>query len=115
MEYRDLVKDPTTKKVWTRSMANELGRLANGVGTRMKTGTETIKFIKKSQVPQGKTVTYARIVAELRPQKAEPERVRITVGGNLIDYPGDKSTPTTEITTIKMHLKPTKHTKLQPL
>ena len=85
-------------------MVNEFGQLAKGVGTRTKTGTETIEFIKKSQVPQGKTVTYARVVAELRPQKSEPERVRITVGGNLIDYPGDKRTPTTEITTIKMHL-----------
>ena len=53
---------------------------------------------------QGKTVAYARVVAKLRPQKSELERVRITVGGNLIDYPVDKSTPTTEITTIKMHL-----------
>ena len=55
-------------------------------------------------MPQGKTVTYAQFVAKLRPQKPEPERVRITVGGNLIDCPGDKRTPTTEITTIKMHL-----------
>ena len=53
---------------------------------------------------QGKKVTYGQVVAELRPQKAEPERVRITVGENLIDYPGDKLTPTTEITTIKMHI-----------
>ena len=43
-------------------------------------------------------------MAELRPQKAEPELVRITVGGNSIDYPGEKRTPTTEITTIKIRL-----------
>ena len=47
-------------------MVNEFGQLAKGVGTRTKTGTETIEFIKKSSVPQGKTVTYARVVAELR-------------------------------------------------
>ena len=43
-------------------------------------------------------------MAKLIPQKAELERVKITVGGNLIDYPGDKRTPTTEITTIRVHL-----------
>ena len=85
-------------------MVNEFGRLSKGVGTIMKIGTKTIEFIKKSQVTQGKIVTYALIVAKLRPQKAEPESVKISVGGNLIDYPGDKLTPTIEITTIKIHL-----------
>ena len=42
-------------------------------------------------------------MTELRPQKAGPECVRITVGGDLIDYPGDKHNPTTEITTIKIY------------
>ena len=37
MEYRDLIKDPITKVVWTQSMANEFRRLAKGVGTRVKT------------------------------------------------------------------------------
>ena len=85
-------------------MANDFRRLAKGVGTRMKTGTETIEFIKKSQVPQGKTVTYAQVVAKLIPQKEETDRVRITVGVNLINYPGKKITPTTEIKTIKIQL-----------
>ena len=70
----------------------------------MKTGTEKIEFIKKSQVPQGKKVTNPRFVAKLRPQKEKPECVRITVGGNLIAYLGDKRTQTTEITTTKMQL-----------
>ena len=59
MEYLNLIKDSTTKIVWTRSMVNEFGRLAKCVGTIIKTGTETTEFIKKSQVPQGKTVTYS--------------------------------------------------------
>ena len=103
-EYHDIYKDLATKIVWTPSMANELGGLAKDDGTRMKTGTEEKEFIKKSQVPQGKTVPYTRVVTKLGPQKSEPERVRIKVCGNLINYPGGKCTPTTEITTIKMHL-----------
>ena len=72
-------------------MANEFRRLEKGVRTRMKMGTETIESIKKSQVPQGKTVTYAQVVAKLRPQKSDIECVRITVGGNLIDYSGENA------------------------
>ena len=90
-EYKQLSKDPATSKLWTRSFANELGRLAQGVGDRLK-GTNTCFFIPKSAVPNGRTVTYGRIVVSLRPQKAEVERTRLTVGGNLIDYPGDVST-----------------------
>ena len=39
LEYWDLIKDPKTKAMWDRSFANELGWLAQGVGTREK-GTE---------------------------------------------------------------------------
>ena len=70
IEYRDLIKNPKTKIFWTQIMANEFGRLAKGVKTIIKTGTETIEFIKKPQVTHDKTVTYAQVVAELRPQKA---------------------------------------------
>jgi hypothetical protein len=100
MEYRQLIKDPATKEAWNRSSANEFGRLAQGVGGRV-TGTDTIKFIVKSQVPEGRTVTYARFVCTIREQKAEPERTRLTVGGNLINYPGDTSAPTADLTTFK--------------
>ena len=31
MEYRDLMKHPTMKKIWIQSFANEFGRLAQGI------------------------------------------------------------------------------------
>jgi hypothetical protein len=52
----------------------------------------TCRWIKKSQVPKGKRVTYARTVVAVRPEKEEITGVRITVGGNLLDYLGEKST-----------------------
>jgi len=33
------------------------------------------------------TVTYAKIVLDYQPQKKDPNRVRITVGGGLLKYP----------------------------
>jgi hypothetical protein len=100
MEYRALINDPTTQKDWLHSAANEFGRCAQGVGNRIK-GTNTITFIPKHEVPADRKVTYARFVCTLRPQKTEVRRTRLTVGGNLIDYPGDTSAPTADITTAK--------------
>ena len=101
MEYRHLIQDPEYKWVWTKSFANELGRLAQGVGNRIE-GTNTITFIAYTDVPDDRVCTYGRIVCELRPQKEEKECTRLTVGGNLIDYPGDTSTETTNLLMAKL-------------
>jgi hypothetical protein len=42
-----------------------------------------------------------------RPQKTKPNHTRLTVGGNLIDYPGDVSTPTADTTTAKLVINST--------
>jgi hypothetical protein len=97
--YHDLLKMPAWKNLITTSSANEFGRLTQGI--RDIKGTETMKWIKVSQVPSGCTATYARFVCDYRPQKAEPYRTRITVGGDKIDYPGDVSTRTADLLTSK--------------
>jgi hypothetical protein len=101
IEYRDLVKDDETRPTWTRSFTNKLGRLAQGVGGRYK-GTETIHFILVHKMPASRLATYGRIVVNLRPQKKETELTGLTVGGNLIDYPGNVSAKTTDKTTAKL-------------
>ena len=68
----------------------------------MTSGTNTIFFIPKYKVPAGRTVTYGRIVAEIRPQKAETHRTRLTVGDNLINFPGDVTTPTADLINSKL-------------
>jgi hypothetical protein len=68
----------------------------------MPTGTDTIHFIKREQVPSERKVTYGRIVATIRPQKSETHRVRPTAGGNRINYPGDVSISTADMTTAKI-------------
>ena len=67
----------------------------------MPSGTNTIKFIAKTAVPYGRTVTYGNMVCDIRPQKKETHRVRLTVGGDKVEYPGDVSTPTSDLTTAK--------------
>ena len=102
LEYRHLIKREKYKEKAERSFENELGRLAQGVGGHEK-GTNTIFFIPHKKFPETrqKDVTYGRICVNWRPQKAEPLRTRLTVGGNLIDFPGDVGTPTADITTAK--------------
>ena len=51
LEYRRLLKHPRFKEVWTKSAADEFGRLANGIGGQIK-GTNIIEFIHKHEVPQ---------------------------------------------------------------
>jgi len=46
-------------------------------------------------------------VCEVRPQKADPNRTRITIGGNHICYPGDTGTKTGSIETVKLLLNST--------
>ena len=36
--------------------------------------------------------------------KTETHRTRLTAGGDLIDYPGEVSTPTSDLTTMKLHI-----------
>ena len=49
-----------------------------------------------------KFFTYANPVVDYRPQKEDPHRIRITAGGNLINYPGELSTRTADLTTSKL-------------
>ena len=98
-----MMLNPTQKSVWEKSFSNKLGRLAQGVGDRIK-GTSTITFIRHSQVPPNKTPTYGRIVINHKPLKTEPNCTHLTVGGNSTFYQHDCSTPTANLPIIKMHL-----------
>ncbi len=93
------------KKVWAHGFTNEIGQLFQGI--RNVPGTDTCLFIPKSLVPAYKCPTYDRICCNYQPQKEEKHRVRLTVGGNQIDYPCNKSTPTADLTTAKLLINST--------
>ena len=86
-------------------MANEIGRLAQGY--KDVKGTNTITFIPQTLLPKDATVTYARIVPDYRPLKAEPYRTRLTVGGDKLPYFNATKTDTASLPTIKTHLNST--------
>ena len=111
LEFRHLLnhKNPTTRKIWDIAGANEYGRLMQGIGKNRKPedrikGMNSMHFIHKNQVPKNKTITYARFVADVRPQKDEPNRMRLTAGGDRLPYDGKKSTETAGLETTKILL-----------
>ena len=98
-EYPGLLKS-SEGPLWECSTAEEFHRLCKG--NEKIRGTDTLHFIHKHEVPAGRKVTYMRLVITDRPQKEQPRRVRITVGGDRLDYPFDTSTRTSDITTAKL-------------
>jgi hypothetical protein len=105
LKYRQLLRDPKHTKIWNTSSANEFGRLAQGVGGRV-IPTNTIFFIPQHQVPMDrrKDVTYGSFVCDIKSNKAETHRTRLTAGGDRINYPGDVGTPTADMTLFKILL-----------
>ena len=104
LNYKQLMRDPKYKKNWSTSSANEFGRLANGVGGRIKNPTNTIKFIRRKDIPgsRRKDVTYGSFVCNVRNEKAEKNRTRFVVGGDRINYPGEVATPTADMLVAKI-------------
>ena len=99
-----MMQDPKYKKNWSTFSANEFGRLANGIGGRIKKLTYTIKFIRKKDVPIviRKDVTYGSFFCNVRNKNAEKNRTRFVLGGDRINYPGEVATPTADMLVAKI-------------
>ena len=108
MGHIHLTRSPNHKVPWTTSFSNKVGRLAQGVGDIMK-GTNTIYYIYYALITKDRRsdITYGQIVVDYRPHKIEPNRTRLTVGGNLINYPRDFRTPSADTTTSKIVINST--------
>ena len=69
-------------------------------------GTNSIFFIDKADIPtdRWKDVTYVHIVVSYRPEKSDPNRTCLTVGGNRVNYPGECETTKTDLLIVKLLL-----------
>jgi hypothetical protein len=105
MEYMALMKDPNLQPLWKRGFGNEVGRLFQGI--RDIPGTDTFFFVELTNIPKDRQITYGKIVCDYKPHKIEKERVRLTVGGDRLDYSGDVATSTADITTFKILINST--------
>jgi hypothetical protein len=73
----------------------------------LPTGTDTMHFMHRSDLPDGRKATYLKIVSADKPHKAIKEHVRTTVGGDHVNYPGENSTKTSDLATVKLLLNST--------
>jgi hypothetical protein len=105
IEYMALMKDPRLQPLWKRGFGNKCGRLFQGI--QDIPGTDTCFFIKLTNILKDRKITYNKIVCDNKPHKTEKERVRLTVGGDRLDYSGDVATSTADITTFKILINST--------
>eukprot|EP00804_Cyclotella_cryptica_P027244 CCRYP_014352-RA/>CCRYP_014352-RA protein AED:0.30 eAED:0.30 QI:0/0/0/1/1/1/2/0/568 len=103
LNYCQLLRHPVHHGDWTISSTNQFGRLAQGVGGRIR-GTDTIRFIHKADIPHDrhKDITYGSFVCTVRHEKAKPSVTCFTIGGDGFNYPGKVATPTTKMRTTKL-------------
>ena len=105
MEIKALInhKNLSTQQIWRQGVSNELRRLMKG-GDGIK-GTDTMHPILKCNMRKDKKACFSRWVANIRLQKEEIYRVRMTAAGNYLEgtYNGKTSTKTADRETVKIH------------
>jgi hypothetical protein len=111
IEFRQLTRHPKYKTLWDTSYAKEIGRLCQGIGSKKEDpsqqrvkGTDTFRVIRFEDIPPEKRreVCHTSVVCEVRPDKDDPNRTRVTVAGNRIIYPGDVATRTGCLELVKL-------------
>jgi len=104
--YKWLMNDPETAEVWQTAFGKDFGGMAQGDNKTSQKGTNSVFVTTHKEIDIVKaadhTWTYARIVVDHRPQKEDPNQIRIAVVGNLITYKGNTSTRTADLTTSKL-------------
>ena len=79
------------ERIWKRSLSNEIGILTQGMHSF--TGNDTMDFIPYSQVLKNKKVGCTKMVHDICLTKSEKYRARLTIGGDVLEYLRDSSSP----------------------
>jgi hypothetical protein len=90
------MKDPVLQPLWKRGFDNEVGRLFQSI--RDIQGTNTCFFIELKNNPKDRQITDGKILCHYKPHKKGKEWVRITAGGDRLDYSCEVATYTAGIT-----------------
>jgi hypothetical protein len=105
MQYKDLMKDPTLGPLYKKGLGNKRGRLFQGIQDIQ--GTNTCFFVEINNIHKDRKITYGKRVCDHKRHKAEKEWVRLTVGGDRLDYSREVVTSTADITTFKIIINST--------
>jgi aspartokinase-like uncharacterized kinase len=95
MTYLQAIKGPDSVD-WLEAACTEIKRLVN---------TGTINFIMMKDLPKGRTSAYYNPQCELKSRDGVMVyRIRGTIGGDKVDYPGERAAYTADMATIKLLL-----------
>ena len=64
-------------------------------------------FTTKYRIPKDRKITYTNFICNICTQKSETHCVRLTAGGNKLDYPGELSSPALSLLNVKIHINST--------
>jgi hypothetical protein len=70
--------DPATSEVWQTAFGKDFGGMAQRDEKTGQKGTNSIFVMTCNEIkciPSDRTVTYARVVVNFRPQKADPHQI----------------------------------------
>ena len=98
------MNNPDTMEIWQTAFGKDFG-MAQGDNKTGQKGTNAIFVMTHAEIlliPTDHTITYAWVIVNFCLQKADPHRIRITASGNLINYPGELTTRTADLTTSKL-------------
>jgi hypothetical protein len=84
ISYKKLKNNLVTAETWMTTFGKEFGGMAQGDNKTGQKGTNSIfvmSHIEIVLIPSDLIVTYAGIIVEHRPQKEDPDRIRMVAGG----------------------------------
>jgi hypothetical protein len=105
--YKKIMHNPATAEVWQTAFGKDFGGMAQGCNKTGQKGTNAMFIMAHNEIRHAlaakKKFTYANLVVVYQPQKEDPHHIRITAGGNLINYDGNDSVCTANFDTAKLH------------
>jgi hypothetical protein len=105
--YKKLMNDPDTAEVWQTAFGKDFGGMCQGDNKTGQKGTNAMFMMTHNEIAQAlrakRVFTYGNPVVDHRPQKEDPNQIRITAGGNLINCEEEISERTADINTAKLH------------
>ena len=105
--YKKLMNDLATAEVWQTAFGKDFGGMCQGDNKMGQKDTNAMFVMNHDDIAiayhNKKVFTYGNPVVDYRPQTEDPKRIRITAGGNLINYADKLSVRTADINTAKYH------------
>ena len=104
--YKRLMNDPATVEVWQTAYGKDFDGMLQGDLKTGEKGTNSVFVMTHKEIDvvmaAGHTWNHMRAVFDHRPQKEDPNQIRIAVGGNLNTYKGSTSTCMGNLKTSKL-------------